>query len=52
MNRYIKIIVYISTIKKINAIELKKLLIREVFLRFNALEDIIINREFVFINAF
>ena len=27
MNRYIKIIIYISTIKKINAIELKKLLI-------------------------
>ena len=52
VNRYIKIIVYISTIKKINAIELKKLLMREVFLKFNAFEDIIINREFVFISAF
>ena len=52
VNRYIKIIIYISIIKKINAIELKKLLIWEVFLKFNALEDIIINREFIFINAF
>ena len=52
MNRYIKIIVYISTIKKINAIELKKLLIWEVFLKFDALKDIIINRKFVFINIF
>ena len=52
VNRYIKIIVYISIIKKINAIKLKKLLMREVFLKFGALEDIIINREFVFTNAF
>ena len=52
VNRYIKIIVYIPTIKKINAIELKELLMREVFLKFGALEDIIINREFVFTSAF
>ena len=52
VNQYIKIIVYISIIKKINVIELKKLLIREVFLKFDALEDIVINREFVFINTF
>ena len=52
VNRYIKIIVYISIIKKINAIELKKLLMREVFLKFGALEDIITNREFVFTSTF
>ena len=52
VNRYIKIIVYILTIKKINAIELKKLLMREVFLKFGAFEDIITNREFVFTSAF
>ena len=52
MNRYIKIIVYISIIKKINAIELKKLLMRKVFLKFGAFEDIITNREFVFTSAF
>ena len=52
INRYIKIIIYISIIKKINAIELKKLLIREVFLKFDALEDIIINRKFVFTSIF
>ena len=52
INRYIKIIIYIFTIKKINAIELKKLLMQEVFLKFDALEDIIINREFVFTSAF
>ena len=52
VNRYIKIIVYIFTIKKINAIELKKLLIQKVFLKFDALEDIIIDREFVFRSAF
>ena len=52
VNRYIKITVYISIIKKINAIKLKELLIRKVFLKFDALEDIIINREFVFISIF
>ena len=52
VNRYIKIIIYISIIKKINAIELKKLLMREVFLKFDALEDIVINREFVFTSTF
>ena len=52
VNRYIKIIVYISTIKKINIIELKELLMREVFLKFDALEDIIINRKFIFTSAF
>ena len=52
MNWYIKIIVDISIIKKINAIKLKKLLMREVFLKFDAFEEIIINREFVFINIF
>ena len=44
VNRYIKIIIYISIIKKINAIKLKKILIREVFLKFDAFEDISINR--------
>ena len=52
VNRYIKITVYIFTIKKINTIELKKLLMRKVFLKFEAFEDIIINREFVFTSAF
>ena len=52
VNRYIKIIVYISTIKKINAIELEKLLIQKVFLKFDALEDIVIDREFIFISEF
>ena len=52
VNRYIKIIIYISIIKKINAIKLKKLLIRDIFLKFDALENIIINYKFIFINAF
>ena len=52
VNRYIKIIIYIFIIKKINAIELKKLLILKIFLKFDAFEDIIINREFVFTNTF
>ena len=52
INRYIKIAIYLSIIKKINAIKLKKLLMQEVFLKFNAFKNIIINREFVFISDF
>ena len=49
INKYFKIIRYILYISEINASELNKQLIKEIFLKFNRLKFIISNREFTFI---
>ena len=52
INRYIKILQYISTTKIINTIELIKLIYKEIILRFGVLENIISDKKFIFINTF
>ena len=52
VNRYIKMLYYIPTIKKINAIKLTKLFFMEITLKFGILDSIIIDRESIFISTF
>ena len=52
VDRYIKIIRYLSITKKINVFDLEQLLMKEIFLRFNLLKDIVTNRDSVFTSAF
>ena len=52
VNRYIKILYYILIIKKINIIKLIKLFFIEIILKFNILDNIIIDRGSIFINIF
>ena len=52
INKYIKIMRYFLIIKKINFIKLLKLFYNKVIFKFNKFNNIIINREFIFINIF
>ena len=52
IDRYIKMIKYISIIKKIDVAELTKMFFEEVILRFDILNEIVSNRDFVFTNEF
>ena len=52
IDRYIKTIKYILIIKKINVAKLTKVFFEKVVLRFNISDEIINNRNFVFINEF
>ena len=52
VDRYIKIMRYLSITKKINVFDLEQLLIKEIFLRFDSSEDIVTNRDSVFTSAF
>ena len=52
VDRYIKIIKYLLIIKKINIFDLEQLLIKEIFLRFDLLKDIVIDRNSIFMSAF
>ena len=52
VNKYIKMLCYILTIKKINAIKLTKLFFTEITLKFGTLDSIIIDRESIFTSTF
>ena len=52
VDRYTKIACYLLTIKKLNAVQLEELLIREIFLKFSILEGIVTNRRTLFTSAF
>ena len=52
VDRYTKMACYIPTTKKINAVELEELLMREIFLKFGAPEGIVTDRGSVFTSAF
>ena len=52
VDRYIKMIRYLSITKKINVFDLEQLLMKEIFLRFDSSEDIVTNRDSVFTSAF
>ena len=52
VDRYIKMMRYLSITKKINVFDLEQLLMKEIFLRFDSLEDIVTNRDSVFMSAF
>ena len=52
INKYIKIIRYFLIIKKINFIKLLNLFYNEIIFKFNKFNNIIINRESIFINTF
>ena len=52
INRYTKILYYILTIKKINAVELTKLFFTEITLKFGTLDSIVINRGSIFTSTF
>ena len=43
---------YLSITKKINVFDLEQLLMKEIFLRFDSSEDIVTNRDSVFMSAF
>ena len=52
VDRYIKMMRYLSITKKINVFDLEQLLMKEIFLRFDSLEDIVTNRDSIFTSAF
>ena len=52
VDRYIKIIKYISIIKKIDVAELTKVFFEKIVLRFNISDEIVNNRNSVFTNEF
>jgi len=52
VNHYIKIMHYLSTKKILTAVELAKLFFEEVVLKYEMSNDIIINKDSLFINAF
>ena len=52
VDRYIKMIKYISIIKKIDVAELMKVFFKEIVLRFNMSDEIVNNKNFMFINEF
>ena len=52
VNRYIKILYYISIIKKINTVKLTKLFFIEITLKFSTLDSIIIDRGSIFTSTF
>ena len=52
MNRYIKMIKYIFIIVKIDVVALTKMFFEEIVLHFNFFNDIISDKELVFISVF
>ena len=52
IDRYIKMILYISIIKRINAMKLINVIFEKIVLIYDAFDNIMSNREFVFINAY
>ena len=52
INRYIKMIKYISIIKKINVTKLTKIFFEKIVLRFNMSNEIVNDRNFMFTNEF
>ena len=52
INRYIKMIKYISIIKKINAAELTKMFFKKIVLRFDMSNEIVNDKKFMFTNVF
>ena len=52
INKYIKMMRYLSIIKKINIMKLLDLFYKKIILKFDIFNDIIINREFIFTNTF
>ena len=52
IDRYIKMIKYVSIIKKTDIAELTKMFFKKIILRFNISDEIINDKKFVFINAF
>ena len=52
IDRYIKMIKYILIIKKIDVAELTKVFFKEIVLRFDMSDEIVNDRNFVFISEF
>ena len=52
IDRYIKMIKYISIIKKIDVAKLTKMFFEKIILRFDMLNEIINDKKFVFTNVF
>jgi hypothetical protein len=52
INRYIKMTFYIFVTKKIIVIELTKIIFDHVMLKYDMSKDVVLNREFVFTNAY
>ena len=52
INRYIKMIKYVSIIKKIDVAELTKMFFKKIILRFDMSDEIVNNKKFMFTNAF
>ena len=52
IDRYIKMIKYVSIIKKIDIAKLMKIFFKKIILRFDMSNKIINNRKLVFTNAF
>ncbi len=52
INRYIKMTLYIFVTKKIIAIKLTKIIFDQMMLKYDALKDVVSNREFVFTSAY
>jgi len=52
INHYMKMIHYLSTKKTLTVIKLAKLFFKKIALRYEVLNDIIIDKDSLFINAF
>ena len=52
IDRYIKMIKYILIIKKIDVAELTKIFFKKIILRFDMSDEIVSDRNFVFMNKF
>ena len=52
MNRYIKMTLYISVTKNINALKLTEIIDKKVNLQFDSSKKIVSNRDFVFTNSY
>ena len=52
IDRYIKMIKYISIIKKIDVAKLTKMFFKKIVLRFDMSDEIVNDKKFMFMNAF
>ena len=52
IDRYIKMIKYVSIIKKIDVAKLTKMFFKKIILHFNMSNEIVSDRKFVFTNMF
>ncbi len=52
INRYVKMTFYIFVTKKIIAIELMKIILNYVIFKYNALKNVVSNKEFICINVY